>query len=148
MTLSGTLHWSLATQKTTMMTILMNLTQLSECGPLDFPFKKLKDGQLKILARGHLRVAVRDITPHDIGSATTHHLQAICWKDRRHVGLLTTAFIGKSNVTVNRRVGLATAVVPAHLAIVWYNKYYGGVDRYVIARCCSYSTTLATESTG
>jgi len=100
-----------------------NLSDKVSRGANEYPFAKLRPAALRSVPRGWSRRATRWYKDVPI--------QAVTWKDRKQVGLVSTTFIGKSpGVTVSRHVsGSKRKEIPACEALLQYTKHYSGVDR-------------------
>ena len=95
--------------------------------PDAFPFSKLGAAEIKLVRRGWMKGAVRQIYK------TGHWVQCFVWLDRKFVGFVTTALVGTADsFTVERSTkggGFKKLTVDSHPAVGAYMKSYGGVDR-------------------
>jgi len=98
----------------------------------DFPYHKMSKPALSRKHRGWLRRAVREITVRG-ARVRTMCAQAIVWKDKKQVGLLSNYLVQPATDadTVGRRVKgkREKQPIPTHPAMTMYQRYMNGVDR-------------------
>jgi len=107
--------------------------KLSRTGA-DFPFHKLSPQALQHWGRGEYRLAYRNVHRRDWTDGPVQFtMQAVTWRDKKQVFILTNHMVDVSNVgNVVRRYSprrRAKQDIPSPKIVKEYTKYYGGVDR-------------------